>query len=127
MLKTICILIALSLPLQATPLSQDDPQFVRLSDGRIVPFGQGSICSDSCNKPELDPKPKWPWVVAALVTGGIFTFTLLRDPKRDPIYPSDPVVPISPGVPTSIPEPATLFLLGAGLLTMAGMLKKRSQ
>lgn len=111
----------------AGSLTFQDPVTVKLSDGRIVPYGPGVICEPSCEgatEPEGNNRKRVG--IAVLVIGGILGSSLLLrsssfvggtstasgpNPK-----PSEPPV-------SSIPEPGTLVLLGAGLLLVSRKLK----
>lgn len=125
--------------------SSDRPEFVRLADGRIVPYGPGVICSDDCVQSEAfgpdDPSdlrlPKVgglnPWVFAVpIAVGGVAAWLLFGRgaDNRIVLDTSNPPIinPPPPPPPAEVPEPATLMLLGLGLALMAkhGFGKKKS-
>ncbi len=120
------ILILLSTSVAASPMTfGDDPPFVKLSDGRIVPYGQGVICSDECRPPApvdpADAKLKR-WVITGAVVVG--TIVLVagsrggggRVPLEVPNPPPSPLTPVS--------EPGLLCLLGSGMLVARSLIKK---
>lgn len=119
--------------------SEQTPEFVRLTDGRIVPFGVGVVCSDNCVGAEAfdlgkiaTPKGFNPWLlsipiaaggVAAIFllsggNGGTTPTTIVTDTLQIIVPPRDPV-------PAPVPEPATLALMGAGLAMLARHSKKK--
>ncbi len=100
--------------------SPTPPEFVRLPDGRIVPYGPGIICTE--NEVEAfeaaAPRrlPLW-FVAPPVLAGGLFCAVLCGGPPGPPrIFTSDNNPPPSD---TVIPEPATLVLLGLGLAIFA--------
>lgn len=97
------------------------PEFVRLPDGRIVPYGAGVICTENCAEPFAAIAPPaasrlWfaapPALVSSLVCGvlcgGDSKLTLSAELEPTPTPTGTPAA-------TPIPEPATLILLGLGL------------
>lgn len=122
------ILILLSASVTASPMTfGDDPPFVKLSDGRIVPYGQGVICSDECRPPApvdpTDAKLKR-WVITGAVVGTIVLVAGSRGgggrvPLEIPNSPSSPLTPVS--------EPGLLCLLGSGLVVVGRLLKKKGK
>ncbi len=100
--------------------SPTPPEFVRLPDGRIVPYGPGIICTeDEVEAFEAAAPRRLPlWFVAPpVLAGGLFCAALcggLPGPPR--IFANDNNPPPSD---TVIPEPTTLALLGLGLAIFA--------
>ena len=123
--------------------SESNPEFVRLADGRIVPFGAGVVCSDNCVGAEALSLPSNlgriatikginPWLIAVPVAAGglaaIFLFSGSDGVSTAPIIDigTSPVVviPRDPA-PVPTPEPATLALMGVGLAMLARRSRKR--
>ncbi len=122
--------------------SLDQPEFVRLADGRLIPYGPGVICSDACIESEVLANPSgFPrkWLIALPLIGAAVVGVLLassqtsRGPRtivdsvtQPPVVnPTPAPSPVCVGgncntPPTEpVPEPATLALMGAGLAVMA--------
>jgi hypothetical protein len=112
--------------------SGDKPEFVRLADGRIVPYGPGIVCTDDCiqsealafddTPPQLPTRVFKPWLFAlpAVVGGIVACIVLCRGGgSTTTIVTETPPVITPPPPPVDIPEPATLVLLGLGLALMA--------
>jgi hypothetical protein len=119
--------------------SLDQPEFVRLADGRLIPYGPGVICSDSCVESVVEPQgfPR-KWLIALPIAGAAIVGVLLAtDSTRIPRTAVDEVIqpPTTTPSPTPtpvctggnctqtpvepVPEPATLALMGAGLAVLS--------
>jgi hypothetical protein len=107
--------------------SANHPEFVRLPDGRLVPYGPGVICTENCAEPfeaAVPPSPhRWWLAVPPLVAGGLVCAVLCGGgtPTISGILQPTPTPNVTPTPPqaTNIPEPATLILLGLGLAILA--------
>lgn len=119
--------------------SQDRPEFTRLADGRIVPYGSGPNCDGDCVEP-VEPGvfrghgPSIWWIATPLVAGGVLCAILCRGGGNSPqplpnisIPTSQPTQPnlttrISQP-PTEVPEPGTLVLVGLGIAALVARRK----
>ena len=112
--------------------SQEHPEFVRLADGRMIPYGQGVICSEACVESDpLAATSGFPrkWLIALPLAGAAIVGVILAtsDSSRTPRTTTDnftqpptstPTPTPTPGggdQPQPVPEPGTIALLGAGL------------
>lgn len=60
--------------------SMDQPEFVRLSDGRLIPYGPGVICSDVCvesNVIENPPGISRKWLIGIPIAGAAIALIFL--------------------------------------------------
>ena len=118
--------------------SEQTPEFVRLADGRIVPFGAGVVCSDNCVGAEVfdlgkiaTPKGFNPWLLSIpIAAGGVAAIFLLSGSNGTTpttiVTDTLPIItPPRDPVPAPVPEPATLTLMGVGLALLARHSKKR--
>lgn len=113
-----------------TQLGEELPRFIRLPDGRLVPYGPGVVCTEDCVEPfDLVRKPGFvfrPWMIAVPLGGGVLVGALAlvsgnnnsNSPNLIPATPT-PTPSVTPTpTPTpggEVPEPATIVLLGTGL------------
>lgn len=110
--------------------SLEHPEFVRLADGRLIPYGPGVICSEACVESDALANPSgFPrkWLIALPLAGAAIVGVILATsrPSRPPRTavdsviqpPTTPTPTPTPGgdQPQPVPEPATLALMGAGL------------
>ncbi len=126
---------------QITVESVERPEFVKLADGRIIPYGPGVSCTDSCVGADTIEKDgpgfnkKWLYavpVIAGIAVVGVMLGSSDASLPRSvggvtqgpdvPVVPTDPNTPTNPTNPVQpqpVPEPATIALMGAGLAMMA--------
>ena len=102
------------MPIQLLP--QQDPITVKLSDGRVVPFGQGTICSDECPEISEDKSKSKIWIIPIASSIIICSVFCGRTPNTTTTTTDQP--------PTTVPEPITLLTLGLGLLLLALYLRR---
>lgn len=128
-------------PAGKIPEGGEKPEFVRLIDGRVVPYGPGIICSDECIQSDalaisdetisrLPTHVLNPWLFSVPLAGGIIICAVLCRGGGTPTIVSGSSRDITP-TPTpaaDVPEPATLVLLGLGLAMVArhGLGRKKS-
>ena len=130
---------------QITVESVERPEFVKLADGRIIPYGPGVSCDDSCVGADVIEKDgpgfNKKWLYAVPVIAGIAVVGVMlgssdaslprtnvggvTQPPNTPVTPVDPNTPTTPlnpsnpGQPQPVPEPATIAMMGAGIAMMA--------
>lgn len=138
LLLLVCVLRASAAPVT---VQVDDPKYskiivvageekILLPDGRILPFGQGILCTDDCPAEVLAPPSSNRIWLVPVVAAGIITTAILwpgnRQPRPPRIDTSQPLPPCD-DIPTApVPEPSTLALLGlAGLLTLPRIFNAR--
>ncbi|HWQ35869.1 MAG TPA: PEP-CTERM sorting domain-containing protein [Blastocatellia bacterium] len=130
---------------QPQPQSQDEtPQFVRLPDGRIVPYGPGAVCTENCVEPfeARAPNRTRPWVwglpliagglIAGLTGGGVIgggpVGGVSATPTPGPTVPAVTPTPLpSPTPGAEVPEPSTIVLLGIGLTMLLRWHQRRGE
>ena len=119
--------------------SLDQPEFVRLNDGRMIPYGPGVICSDICLEPGVVETPpglarRW-WLALPIGAAAIAAILLSsgetsiprptavsntnQEPQPTPTPSSTPKLPSGGDPPQPVPEPGTIALLGAGLALLS--------
>jgi PEP-CTERM motif len=115
---------------------EEPPTFVRLPDGRIVPYGPGVICTENCVEPFEAKLPNRPrlliWVlpviagglIAGLIGGGVIGGGSPGVAVTPTPFPTIAVTPTptplpSPTPDAKVPEPSTLVLLGIGMTMLA--------
>jgi hypothetical protein len=127
---------------QITVESLEHPEFVKLADGRIIPYGPGVSCSDSCVGADILEKEGFnkKWLYAVPVIAGIAVVGVMlgssdaslprtnvdgvtKGPDtpvvpNDPNTPTTPSNPSNPGQPQPVPEPATIAMMSAGIALM---------
>jgi hypothetical protein len=126
-----------------TPVAETGglPGFIRLPDGKLVPYGGGVICADDCVEDTefLNSASRRPiiWMVTIpAVAGGVIAAVLgsnssSSNPTRPTLFDVPNGTPNPGGTPTTtpnpdtaVPEPATIVLLGAGLALVARKVKR---
>lgn len=112
------------------------PEFVRLPDGRIVPYGPGTICrietEDSAERIDQPNRRKWliavplfaAGILCAVLCHGDISRTAVSNTGQEPTVTPTPT-PTPPSTP--VPEPGTLILLGVGLAFLAQFGFKRTR
>lgn len=123
--------------------SLDRPEFVRLADGRLIPYGPGVICSDECVEGAAFSPSGFPrkWLIALPIAGAAIVGVILatdsprtprtavdgvsQPPTTNPTpNPSPTPNPVCTGgncndQPEPVPEPGTIALMGAGLAVLS--------
>lgn len=103
---------------QITVESLDQPEFVRLSDGRLIPYGPGVICSEVCVETDVRETPPGlsrKWLIAIPIAGAAIAAILLTSgetsiPRRTAVggtsqEPSPTPTPTPGTTPTPTPTP----------------------
>lgn len=119
-----------------------DPTMIKLSDGRMVPFGPGIICSRECSSGEqiVDGESflsryKWPITFGLIgaAVGGILLTKNGDTPTLSPKNTTTPLIPASgtigtgsSSIPNPVPEPATMLLLGAGITILVSRRRRHA-
>lgn len=104
---------------QGTP-----PATVRLPDGRIVPYGPGTICAVPVPDEKEKKSKKWILVLIPIGTGLLLIPFLNHDHPKPNITPNTPMTPITPDIPnTPVPEMPTGLLLAFGVI-LSGLFRK---
>ncbi len=112
------LILALALmPIQLLP--QQDPITVKLSDGRVVPYGPGVICDDQCYEDIDLTKDKKAWWVIPVASSIILCSVLCRHSKTT-ITDNPP----TPNI-TEVPEPISLVTLGFGFILIVFLSRRR--
>lgn len=126
--------------------SLDQPDFVRLSDGRLIPYGPGVICSESCVEGEvIEQGFNRKWLIAIPIVAGVVIGFWIHGSRTSPptsvagvnqpptstptptptpsgtpsSTPTPPGPTPTPDQPQPVPEPGTMLLLGAGLAALS--------
>ncbi len=116
-----------------TEVQGELPKFVRLPDGRIVPYGPGVVCTENCVEPfeaKLPNRPRllvWalPVIAGGLIAGLISSGVIGGGPAAGVAITPTPTITVTPTpLPgptpnTGVPEPSTLVLLGIGMTVLA--------
>ncbi|HZS05851.1 MAG TPA: PEP-CTERM sorting domain-containing protein [Blastocatellia bacterium] len=106
-----------------TEAGADLPKFVRLPDGRIVPYGPGVVCTENCVEPfeaRAPNRPRlWVWGIP-IIAGGLLAGLLIAGgggsgPSAGASVTPIPASPTPTPPGTDVPEPSTLVLLGIGM------------
>lgn len=102
------------------------PATVRLSDGRIVPFGPGVICKpEVCETIGIETTIEKKWLAVGFGSGAVLCAILCR-PSGNPLPIAGTAISKGPDpVGVDIPEVSTLTALGTGLLAIAFSLRRR--
>ena len=106
----------------------DGEKMIQLPNGRVIPFGQGTICSGEICLPTITPPANHRLLIGTviiLLTGACLALcrNLQEPPSFLPVLP--PSLPTPPSTPpVNAPEPATLLLLGLGLILVSRRLKR---